>query len=444
MRRSAALALLVLSAPAMPASRAPYGGTLRVAAEQDDVGVQRLLESGVCRLFEGRLQGVLATSVTATDPLHWRVKLRAELRLPSGAPLTASDVARAWQRLADSGTRSPYRGLLAPLRGQGASLSGAATKPDTLVLPLSYPFPDFAESLCHPALDVTVPVDRRREGLGPFRATLQPHTFAANLQYPLGRPYPDKLELLPGTDRRGDAQRFDVRLNGRKDGARMAPVAPLLATYLVYREPRVGLDFRRAFDGAVDVSQLAELFALSPSAAMTSLLPPGMMPQRPAPRPFASSAERRTLTLAFDEASPSNRAAAERIQLKLNERGFTLSLHPASGEVLRALWERDNFDALLITVLLPRAPAAALAVVLELAGRSPLAARELPALGALSDAAARARKTAERATALLPELPLIPLYAQGWQVELAARVHGEKVGDDGVPALDELFLSDAP
>ena len=64
-------------------------------------------------------------------------------------------------------------------------------------------------------------------------------------------------------------------------------------------------------------------------------------------------------------------------------------------------------------MLLPPAPAAALAVALELAGDPAASRRELSALGALADAGERAAKTRERALQLAGTLPVMPLYVEG-------------------------------
>jgi hypothetical protein len=150
------------------------------------------------------------------------------------------------------------------------------------------------------------------------------------------------------------------------------------------------------------------------------------------------------LSVLYDASLPDQRAVAERIQVKLHDAGYRIALRGLGRSALRARWASGDFDLMLQAVLLPPLGAPALAVVLELAGRRDLLSRELPALGAIADNAAREARARERALALQPELPLVPLYAQGVRVVTSAKVAGIELDAFGVPLLDDAFFAPPP
>jgi MarR-like DNA-binding transcriptional regulator SgrR of sgrS sRNA len=174
---------------------------------------------------------------------------------------------------------------------------------------------------------------------------------------------------------------------------------------------------------------------------MTSLLPPALMPQRPAPRSGQAPAPPHELILLYDASLEDQRAVAERLQLKLHDAGYQVGLRGLARSALRARWASGEFDMMLHPVLLPPVPGPALAIVLELAGRHDLLARELPDIGALPDGAAREARARERALALQPALSLLPLYAQGVRLAASSRITGLDVDGYGVPRLDDAFFS---
>jgi hypothetical protein len=141
----------------------------------------------------------------------------------------------------------------------------------------------------------------------------------------------------------------------------------------------------------------------------------------------------------LDDGLPDQRAVGERIQVKLHDLGYRVSLKALPRAVLRARWARGEFDLMLHSVLLPPQPAPALAVVLELALRHDLLPLELPPLGAL-ESGPRAERVAARATFLAPALSLVPLYTQGVGITLAPSVRGLSWDGAGLPRLDGLWL----
>lgn len=444
--RSAALALLLLAlAPSAHAAGRPrYGGALRVALASpatgaDPLDVDRpevaalasLLSPPLCRLDPQR--GTLPTLADLSRPQPNRVQiaLRGE-----GSRRAAELVAR-WSALSQPATLSPYRALLAPVRGltQSAGAIEAA---------LAFPWPDLERTLCHPALGF-------KDG-GPYVPATPRGTFTANLAFPEGRPFPDRLQLLSADERRASrlfaTHQAELLLGAAAEDAQgaAAPAAPaLFATYLAYRAARAGAELRTVLEQAVDPQDLVQHFVAAPAVPMTQLLPPALMGGATAsPSAAAGPAPRapgRELTLFYDAALEEHRAVAERIQVRLHDRGYRVALKPVARAELRARWASGDFDLLLQSLLLPPVPSAALALAIELAGRHDLLAVELTALGAQADPGARDARARERAAALRPVLPLLPLYARAPQLSASSAVQALRMDGFGLPMLDQVFLS---
>src|SRR5262249_28798102 len=167
------------------------------------------------------------------------------------------------------------------------------------------------------------------------------------------------------------------------------PAAPaLLATYLVSRpatRPLVALAEPR-----LDRAALVRSFIGGPAAAMPGLLPPSL--GRPAKAAASGTPWRGsgTAVLLYASDRPGQRAVAQRLQILLRDAGVQLTLAPRSPEALDHDWRAGQGDLALRSVLLPPVPAAALAVVLELAGDPAVSRRELAPLRAVAHAGARA------------------------------------------------------
>lgn len=436
--------VLVASSPALAASRPRYGGELRAAhAGPPEIGepaladtpmeaaLLGLLTRPVCRVdADGRLHPTLARELSRPVPQALRVTL------PSAA--SAAALARAWTRLSSPEAQSPYRALLYPLRGEGRQVTSTSA---TLELPLAFPWPDLERSLCHPAL-ATPPAPAS----GPFKAVGR-GVLEAQTAWPEGRPYLDRLALT-ATDERGltrlwTARQVQVELGTPPDTDTLTGAA-LYATYLAYSPRRVPTDFRQAFESAIDREDLTRLFVKGPAVPMANLLPPALMPPGARPRPAAPPVGvARKVTLVYDGALADQRAVAERIQVKLHDQGYTVALEPQSRAALRSRQARGDFELMLSAVLLPPVPGPALAVVLEAGGRRDLLGVELPPIGALTDAGARDARSRERAVALTPSVPLIPLYAQGLGLRAAPEVTDLELDAQGLPVLEGAWLAPA-
>ncbi|WNG49242.1 peptide ABC transporter substrate-binding protein [Archangium minus] len=442
--RHALASLLLLGAmPSLAAGRVPYGGELRVAhTGPAEPGEPALADSPT----EATVLGLLSRPPCHLTPNgHLSPALARELSRPAaqvvrlGLPSAAQAAAlvRAWARLTGSEAPSPYRALLFPLRGEGRQLSATG---DTLELALAFPWPDLERALCHPAL---APPRSVPAALGPFSAT-GANTVEARLAWSQGRPYVDRLRLTP-TDERGlsrlwSTQEAQVALGVLADSGTASGTA-LYATYLAWSPRRVPPDFRQAVESALDRDDLTRLFVRGPAVPMPHLLPPALLPQAAGPRPSPPPAQAgRKVTLLYDAGSEDQRAVAERLQVRLHDRGYAVALERLPRAELRARWARGDYELMLHSLLLPPVPGPALAVVLDAAGRKDLLGVELPRIGALPDAAARDARVRERALALASSVPLLPLYAQGLALRAAPEVGGLVFDAQGLPVLDGAWL----
>ncbi|MFL5347908.1 MAG: ABC transporter substrate-binding protein [Hyalangium sp.] len=446
--RHALVSLLLLGATSgLAAGRIPYGGQLRVAHTGSteplgdptvsdspvDATLFSLLSRPVCRLdTNGAPHLGIAREMSRSMPQT------VHLTLPSLA--LANTLAHAWAQITGPEAPTPYRALLFPVKDARQLVASGGT----LELSLSFPWPDLERSLCHPAL--ALPLTTVAPSLGPFAATATKGLLEYRLGYPEGRPYLDQILLRP-TDDRGlvrmwSSKEREVQLElGAlpEPGALTGPA--LYATYLTFSPRRVPADFRQAFESAIDREDLTRLFVHAPAVPMPYLLPPALLPQPPKPRPSApAAAGAKMVTLVYDATNEDQRAVAERIQVKLHDRGYKVALEPLSRTLLRIRWAKGDFDLMLQSLMLPPIPGPALAVVLDASGRKDLLGVELPLIGSIADPMARDARARDRAVALGPTVPILPLYAQGIGVRAASELGGLVMDAQGLPVLDGVYL----
>ncbi|MFT3838448.1 MAG: peptide ABC transporter substrate-binding protein [Myxococcaceae bacterium] len=432
------LATLLLALPAAAASRGRFGGTLKVAVTSKvaldadplqadtpiEVAVLSQLARPLCRVNRaGDVADTLA-DIGTSGPKSIVVTLRQQEI--NGAPLDTAFLVRMLKRLQSEPT--PYRGLLLPLK----SIPDAADK-NQLELPLAFAFPDFAKSLCHPALSLASKTEGRA---GPFLPSL-----TANPIFAEGRPYADALAFVTtdarGADRQLAQHRVQLTLG---TGAAEAPLP--FATYLAFNPARAGKEVRAAIAASVDPQDLTKFFVHPPAAPMTGLLPPHLAgaateTQKPAPAPVAT----RKVTLLYDSSQDDQRAVAERLQVKLQPAGYQVALTGLSRAELRTRWAAKDYDLMLTSVFLPASPGAALSVVLELAhAPHEQAVDVLQSIGAVADPRVRDRAAQLAAQQLKNELDVWPLYAQGLKVQAGPQVQHLTTDFSGTPLLDAAFL----
>jgi hypothetical protein len=441
-RALAVLVVLTASAETMAAARARDGGTLKIAVlpevradrwgETPEGAVLRsLVTAPLCRVdASGRVQPVLASVQRTAEGAV--IVPRAGARFPSGAPLGAGELALAWTRALD---RSPAaRAALAPVRDVTAVLAqpGRST---SLLLPLAHPWPDLEASLCHPAL-APVAGESGNDGIGAYAPDGTDRGRAVP-GFPEGRPHPDGF-VVTALARRAAQRALETRASQVLLGDGGDPSATaLLATYLVSRpsaRPQVAL-----LEPRLDRAALVRSFIGGPALAMPGLLPPSLGGPDRAPASGSPARGSGTALLLYAADRPTQGAVAQRLQILLRDGGVQLTLAPRSPEALDRDWRAGQGDLALRSVLLPPAPAAALAVVLELAGDPAASRRELSALGALPEAGERAARTRERALQLAGTLNVLPLYVEGLRGRLDPALVDVRRDGFGLWMLDDAW-----
>lgn len=433
---------------ALGADRPRFGGTLRVATPspaatgdpllQDTPGEAALAPLGAqaaCRtLADGRIEWT-GFEVASSHPLRWSLTPRPTARWTDGQRVTAAELAQVYARIASAELPSPYRALLHPLRGprRAPAVRGGAVE-----LVLGHPWPDLERSLCHPALALW----NKQAALAPFIRDAEGQ--AAFPGFPRGRPFVDRLHVILADERRGtrllELGQADLLVGGDAAALGVSSGTALFATYLVFNPRRAPAGLRAHVEAGVDRRDLVRFFVPAPAVPMSRLLPPALLPQQAEAPPAAPAPQAPfELTLLYDEALGDHRAVAERLQVRLHGMGFRIAPTPLGRAALRSRWAASDFDVLLFSVLLPPAAGPALAIALDLAGRRDLLGTELQAIGAIPDAGARDALARSRAEALLPTLPLVPLYARGIRV-VAPRLGPLTYDGFGIPQLEDVSL----
>jgi peptide/nickel transport system substrate-binding protein len=451
-------ALGLLPGPASAAARARVGGTLSVGllglpVPGPDVGAETpeaasaraLLALPLCRLLPEATPVLAAVSRVGASSDEVQVTPLQGARFPDGTPLRPGDMALTLSRALVS--HGPAATLLAPLASPEAALEEAVRHPEApLRLRLAYPWPDFEASLCHPAFTPSRLADGGAgPGVGVGLYVRGPDgRLLGGLGVPAGAPFPSALAFA-SVSARGAAralQRGEVQaLLGASSEEEAEGL--LFATYLLYRPGSLSAGALGVLS-SLDLQALVRTFVPGPAVAMPGLLPPGLLGTGPGPAAPRGTAGppgvSHGFSLGYEAALPEQRAVAERLQVLLHDAGYALRLVPETRAGLLRARTGEDFDAQLVSVLLPPLPAPALAVVLGLVGDGALLHRELPPLGALTDASARAARVRARARELQPGLPLVPLFARGLRVQLAEGLLGARRDGFGLLVLDEASL----
>jgi peptide/nickel transport system substrate-binding protein len=455
------LALLLAAAQASSAARARLGGTLSLglvnlappgpdtSGDSPEASTARaLLALPLCRLLPEAVP-VLATVLRPAGGAQQEVVVAAVAgaRFPDGTGLSARDVADAWRRLA--GTQSPYMSLLSPVANLEEALAASALKPEApLHLRLAYAWPDFEASLCHPAFTpvrLGAPGHSLR-GVGLYAEAAEGR-FLASRGAPGGPPFPAALgfSTLPARAAQRLLQSGEVHAVLGEAGGTDTP-SLLFATYLVYRPGSLPEGVLAALS-SMDLEALVRTFVPGPAVAMHALLPPSLLDWGPAPAPPKGkpvpvpAMAARGFTLGYEVGLPEHRAVAERLQVLLHDAGYKVRLSGGTREGLARARLRGELEAALVSVLLPPLAAPALAVVLGLSEDAALLGRELPGLGSVADAGARAARVRERAAQLQPGLPLIPLFARGLRAQLSPALLDVRRDGFGLLVLDDAWLA---
>jgi peptide/nickel transport system substrate-binding protein len=463
-----AAALALAAPPARAGVRPAYGGTVRVllpaaprvldparALEPADLFAVRALHAPLLEVdAAGRLAPGLLAEVPAPEAggRAFRLRLAPGLRFSDGSAVTAASVAFSLSRLLARDPPSPHAWVALPilgadalLDGRAATLAGVQVLSDReLLVTLAFPFPDFPWALA--ALPAAV-VSPRGAGAGPFVLETQDAAgsrLAPNPNHARGRPFAGAL-ILAAADARSSARALSAggaelvlrpepggagaidgpaltvvaaAVNGRRLGAAAAPLAGALR--------------------AVDRAELARLFVRAPATPMDGLVPPALLaaPAPPLPAGAAAGAPPPRVGLLVPAGAPDLRAAADRIQVRLFDRGVRAAVEEEPAPRFAARVAAGDFDVAIAAVpVLALRPALAAGEV-TLALRGPAAARRaMAALAGLppEDAAARA-------TALARELDVVPLFATGQRATAAPALQGARFRADGAIDAGDLWL----
>lgn len=436
----AAAAALVLALPAHAGLPPRYGGELALALPAWSGDLDPARATGAAELLAARAvhatlvevdasgaprPGLLAALPEAEPGFRaFRLRLRPGLRFHGGAPLGAAEVAASLSRLAAPATRSPHGWIDAAVKGaeelrqgRAAALSGVRVLSDTeLRIELDLPFPDFPLALAAVPAAVVRGADPG-DGAGPFRRSGEVPgglRLAAFEGFFRGRAFADGLLLL-GLDALRAARAFArgeidlaVRPEPLPGAAGPVPLPAATATWAIANSRRLGgrtAEVRAAL--AADRADLAR-YVRGRAAPMWNPLPPALWPASAAAaavpaRERWSQGPRLSLLVPAGDAS---RAAADRLQVKLFDRGVRVAVEALPAETFAARLAAGDFElALLTRTLAAPAPAPAAVEVAWALGGPPAARRALARLAG-ADPGAVAAEAAEEAGA-------VPLLSTG-------------------------------
>jgi peptide/nickel transport system substrate-binding protein len=485
-RRAALAGLLAVALAAAPAARAGlaprYGGALSIAlpaapGELDparatttsDLEAGRALHATLVDLApDGSLRPGLLDALPEPEAggRAWRLRLRPGLRFHDGRPLAAADVAASLSRLVAPATRSRHGWIAAPISGADEVREGrAALLPGVQVVSdleirvlLDAPFPELPRALAALPASVVPRGGPSTTGAGPFQLASRGKDGVVRLVafdgFWRGRAYPDAVALLPGDARRAGrpSAREDVDLAIRPEpsgGAASRALPARTATYAVVnlrRLGRGGAEVRRAL-AALDRAELAGLSGRGGAVPLLALLPPSLAGAPPAggtpggapePAPSGPSAPhlRGAAPLAILHATgpDGSRAVADRLQVKLFDRGVRAAVSAVSPDALAARLSAGSFDLALVTLTFAATgPQGALLEVAWALGGAGAARRAL------------ARLAADDPSAALPEvaddLGAVPLYVSGPTASAGPQLEGLSVLPDGTVDPGDLWLA---
>ncbi len=454
MTRALALALALALAPALASGgvRPAYGGTIRIgvppasalpsgAPSAADALVER---ATAAPLLELDAAGALVPGALAEVPVAeagaraFRLRVRPGLVDAAGRPLGAADVAARLALLArDPGARDGWAAL--PILGADALRDGRAPvlagvqilSATELLVTLAFPLPELPWLLASPALALP--------GAGPFtlaprRTAADPAVLVHNDRHHQGRPFASELRL-EAVDARAAARRLEQRgldlvLRPEPAGRPGPTLAPLTATVAALQRTRLGggLEAVRAALAAIDRAELARRFVRAPAEPLRTLVPPAILPGAPAePPPPRGPPPPARIALLVEASDPDQRAIAERIQVKLFDRGIRAALELEDGARFRARLAAGDYDVALVAVRVQALRPALAAGQIAFATRGADAARRtMAALAGLDgDAALTAGAAAAR------ELDLVPLVAAGVRASAGAALQGLEPRADG-------------
>jgi peptide/nickel transport system substrate-binding protein len=412
--------------------------------------------------------GALVPGVLAEVPVPeagaraFRLRVRPGLTDAAGRPLGAADVAARLAAVVAPGAPAADRwlglailGAEAYAEGRAPLLAGVQVLGATeLLVTLAFPLPELPWLLAAPALALP--------GAGPFTAAPRagpgaPAVLTHNDRHHRGRPYASELRV-EAVETRAAARQLEQGILGlvlrpEAAGPHARPLAPLAATVAALQPARLGPGAAavRAALAAVDRGELARRFVRGPAEPLRTLVPPALLGGGPAPRsdgvpgtspvpagvgapgaapeaaPPPGPAPAGKIVLLADASEPDQRALAERLLVKLFDRGIRASVELVDGARHRARLAAGDYDVALVTVHVKALrPALAAAQVACAARGADAARRTLAALAGLEGEAALAG-----AAQAGRDLDLVPLVASGLRASAAPALQGAVPLPDG-------------
>jgi peptide/nickel transport system substrate-binding protein len=339
--RSAAIVSLTLMAALAAGARPRYGGTLRV---QFASGSTTLRQATLSHLTSGTLTRMNASG--AAEPLlaiswssdktgrRWRFRLRPQVMTHDGAALTPAVAAERLETL---------------LKNSGLEVAATAGE---LIVSAAEAKPFLPAMLADPAFAIT--------GTGPFMPAGE-NVFAAFENHWAGRPFVDRIELLPprpGVAAASSAEAWEIPIGpGRRgipEGLTIWSSDPieLLAVELQTPDPTLAA----ALSASIDRESIATALTQRHGEPAASLLPEWMTGYSflfPAVRDLAkartllAAMQAAPLTLSYEPSDPLARIVADRIALNARDAGLNIQVRADASAPLRIIRWNINPNAVL-------------------------------------------------------------------------------------------------
>jgi peptide/nickel transport system substrate-binding protein len=294
-------------------------------------------------------------------------------------------------------------------------------------------------------------VSRSGAGAGPFRPGGR---IEGALRLPVfddhasGRAYADAL-VLAGLDARRAARAFsrgeaDLALRPEAvPGGAVSELPALGASYALVNPRRPGsmtAALKRHLAG-LDRAELTRLFVRGPAVPLFGPLPSAILPAaaeaRGRPVGPAGAPPRHRLSLLVSSGAESHRAVADRIQVKLFDRGVRVVVQAVDPGTFAARLASGDWDLALVAVTFVTAsPSLAALQLAQALGGAPLARQALARLDS-ADPAAVAAEVAEAAQA-------VPLFASGLRASIRPGLEGFAPRPDGTLDPGGLWRREGP
>lgn len=503
------LVTLALNVPdASSARRRPFGGQLRIpviseirttdparvtSAEEFELASQ--LHATLYHNSSDGCVPALAQDLPSisTNGMELTVKLRPGLKFSDGSSITAGELIASWERLVRKETGSPHWWLLAPIKGAPEYRAGKSTKIAglervnrlTVRIRLGVRFPEFTQALAAlPTAPVPIAYINNRtgrsahpSGSGPFSwdassSAGDEWVVRANLGYPGGRPFVDRLVFKRYPTQKAADLAFQLgqvdltsipssRASGRQlvnDGLRTSALFLALNPQKVKEFPE---GFKQAISDAIDRKSLVKYLVGDRGVPTDELISgnaheddsafggdPGKAKDYFRQLAIKSGGLPPVLVFPVCRSEPLERAVAERIQVNLVDVGVVVSIVDQDRSEIESRLARGDYD-LYLAKPLPLVGSPQLQLLGVLAESSAgsdddqqIVSRLLRSYGTLPADDNRAAVVREMARRYRAQFLWVPLFRYGKRLFLGKSVHGLMRDSLGGFLLDDVWLGD--